>query len=121
MVRVILEISLPAETVPAVAEVLAAGRLGPGSRARLERSQGGSGCSGPAVGGEARWTPCWISVEWDRAGREQVAQAMERLKRLLALACSRGGMELFAVPASAQVGEGFYRVRDLLDVAGQVG
>lgn len=117
MVRILFEISLPAATLGAVAAALGPGAVPEGVAGRLQAVERSKGCESPAQGGAASWTPCWISLEAP-AGREAaLASCLAPLKAVLAAAARTGGMELFAIPATAQIGEEFLRFRDLLDAA----
>lgn len=118
MVRILVETSLPAHTIDRVRAGLAA--LGPGVTAGVEPLGPGTGCERPACGGEAAWTPCWLSLDFAQGGRETVHAAAQALKSLVADACREGGMEVYALPANAQIDDGFYRLRDVLDAAARV-
>lgn len=115
MVRILVETSLPAHTVARVRAGLRA--LGPGVTADAEVLGAGAGCERPACGGDAAWTPCTLSLELPDCGRDAVRAAAQALKTLVADACREGGLEVFALPASAQIDDGFYRLRDVLDAA----
>lgn len=115
MVRILVETSLPFRAIEGVRERL--GPMPPGIEARFGLAEGGAGCEGAAAGGEARWTPCWLSLEGENPTREAVRAAAEALKALVAEACRLGGVELCALPASAQIEDGFYRLRDVVDAA----
>lgn len=116
MVRVLFEISLPASTLAKVAAALEPGAVPEGVVGRLQVVDRSGGCESPARGGAASWTPCWISLE-AQAGREgELATCLRPLKAALADAARTGGLELFAVPATAQIGDEFHRFRDLLDL-----
>lgn len=120
MVRVLFEISLPSPSLDTVAEALREGALGPGITARLGLDAVGTGCSGPARGGNAGWTPCWIAIEGQEENPGPVAAALSRVKALVVEACRSAGLELFAIPANAQIRDEFYRLRDILDVPGRL-
>jgi len=121
MVRVLFEISLPESTLPEVRAALAGSALPAGVSGRLEVTGTQAGCQSPARGGAAAWTPCWVSLEADEARGGALGEALGPLKGVLAVATRAGGTELFSVPASAQIGEGYYRFRDLLDVPRRLG
>lgn len=112
MVRILVETSLPAHTVGRVEAGLASLA---GVSARLERAEGGPGCQSPAAGGDAGWTPCWLSLEGEGVDREALRAAAQRLKALVVEACREGCLEVYALPASAQIGDGYYRLRDVAD------
>lgn len=117
MVRVLFEISLPEATLARIRSTLEPGALPEGVSGRLEIVGRSGGCESPARGGEAHWTPCWISLEADQTRQGDLAGALGPLKEALVRAAVTGGLDLFAVPATAQIGDGFHRFRDLLDVA----
>lgn len=116
MIRVIFEVSLPSRRVGPVRMELAAHPV-PGTFARLELNARGPGCEGPARGGRADWTPCWISVESEDESPGPMAEALSRVKDLVVEACREGGLELFSIPANAQIGDDYRRFRDLTDLA----
>jgi hypothetical protein len=120
MVRIIVETSLPAHTVERVRVGLAA--CAAGVKAGVEVLGPGSGCERPGCGGDAAWTPCWLSLEFAAAEprRDAVRTAAQALKSLVADACREGGVEVYALPANAQIDDGFYRLRDVLDAAERV-
>lgn len=115
MIRVIFETSLPFRWVGRVRADLAAYPV-PGTSARLERDVRAPGCEGPAQGGSADWTPCWVSVESEDDSPAPMAEALARVKSLVVEACREGGSEVFAIPANARIGDDYYRFRDLSDV-----
>jgi hypothetical protein len=117
MVRILFEISLPASTLGSVAMALGPGAVPEGVVGRLQVVDRSGGCESPAQGGAASWTPCWISLEAPEERRTALASCLSPLKAALVAAARTGGLELFAVPATAQIGEEFHRFRDLLDVA----
>lgn len=117
MVRVLFEISLPAKTLEAIEHFLAPDNLPSGIRGRLERVERTVGCETPAQGGDAGWTPCWISVEAAPGDRARLLETLRELKARVVEAAKVGGLEVFAVPASAQIEEAFRRYRDILDIA----
>ncbi len=118
MVRILFEVSLPARTVDEVAETLSPRALGHGATGRLETVPRLGGCAGPAVGGDARWVPCWVAVEWPGTPRrDDVRLVLGRVKGMIARACSQGGLHVRVIPATAQIGEEFLRFRDVLDAA----
>jgi hypothetical protein len=117
MVRVLFEISIPEASLEGIRAALAPGALPEGITGRLEVVARSGGCESPARGGNARWTPCWISLEAAEGRRQALAGALGPLKEALAGAARPAGLELFAVPATAQIGDGFHRFRDLLDLA----
>ncbi|GAB6063137.1 hypothetical protein [Deferrisoma palaeochoriense] len=121
MVRVLFEISLPEAALEEIAGLLEPGRLAPGAGGGVQFSGRGRGCEGPAVGGDARWTPCWITLEWpETPPAAEARRALEVLKRALAAACEPFGLELRAIPATAQVGDAYLRFKDLPDVADEL-
>ncbi len=113
MIRVLIEVSLPASTIGDLRA--AAASLAP-FRTTLDPFAGSFGCESPARGGRAEWTPCWISAEADDRSLPEVAGALRKLKDLIYEAAKEGGLELLQIPANVQIDDGFYRVRDLLDV-----
>jgi len=121
MVRVLFEISLPHDTVDSVRSTLAPETLAAGIVGRLEMDERGGGCQSPARGGEAAWTPCWISVEGQHVDASSLAGPLHRLREAVVAAARRGGLQLYAIPATAQIGEEFRRYPDLLDVLADLG
>ncbi len=116
--RILFEVSVPERTLPELAEALSPRALGHGAAGRLETVPRLGGCAGPAVGGSARWVACWVSVEWSGTpGRDQARAVLEHVKQAVARACSRGGVLLRVLPATAQIGQDFLRLRDILDAA----
>ena len=83
--------------------------------------QRAAGCETPAQGGEAAWTPCWISVEAGPKDRAALVQTLRDLKGHVVAAARLGKLELFAIPASAQIGDSFRRYRDVLDIVDDLG
>ena len=118
MLRILVETSLPSSTIDRVRAGLAA--LGPAVAGRVEVLEPGSGCQRPACGGEVGWTPCWLSLELSDRRHDAVGKAVRSLKALVADACREGGMELYVLPANAQIDDGFYRLRDVLDAAERI-
>ncbi|MHB8766942.1 MAG: hypothetical protein ACYDA8_21735 [Deferrisomatales bacterium] len=114
MVRILFEVSLPAHTLPGVWAVLSPQALGSNLEGRLETFDGG-GCQGQAAGGEAAWTPCWVSLQARDPGSPALAEGVRRVREAVVRAAREGGVELLVLPATAQIGDGFYRFRDLLD------
>ncbi|MBE0618538.1 MAG: hypothetical protein IH608_11525 [Proteobacteria bacterium] len=121
MVRVLFEISLPESTLPRIRAALTGSALPAGIAGRLDPAGGSGGCQSPALGGAAGWTPCRISLEAQDTRQEALGEALAPLKEVLVAAAREGRMELFAVPATAQIGDGYYRFRDLLDVRQRLG
>lgn len=115
MVRILFETSVPASTLKGLTEALGAAAARGGLAARVETVARGA-CAGPATGGDADWTPCWVSLEAESPDPARVAAALRDVKALVAAACRSGGLEVFAVPSNAQVGDEFRRFKDLLDV-----
>ncbi|MEW6490742.1 MAG: hypothetical protein AB1578_22870 [Thermodesulfobacteriota bacterium] len=115
MVRILFEISLPASTLESVAAALGPGAVPEGVVGRLQVVDRSGGCESPAQGGAASWTPCWISLEAPEGREAALASCLPPLKMALVTAARTAGLELFAVPATAQIGEEFHRFRDLLD------
>ena len=115
MVRLLFETSLPARTLRGVAALLEAERLPPGVRGRFGMGEQLAGCESPARGGDQDWTPCWVSLEAETT-EEGFFHAIRAVRQAVVEAAREGGIELFAIPASAQIGEGYHRMRDLLDV-----
>lgn len=118
MIRILVEISLPAARIPRIRESLCAEALPEGIVGRLAATAGVGGCEGPARGGGLEWTPCSISLE---AGGDDAAALEAPLRRLrdeLVAALRPGGVELFCIPAFAQRGDEYLRLRDVLDVLG---
>lgn len=116
MVRVLVEISLPASTISRVEASLHPDVLPPGVTGRLQAVRRSGGCESPALGGEASWTPCWISVESPGPAGAHFAAAVRHLKEVLVRAAGEGGLRLFVVPANAQIADAYRRFPDLLDV-----
>ena len=114
MVRVLFETSVPARTLEGLRREIEAAAAKGGVSARVETVARGA-CAGPASGGEAQWTPCWVSLEGEAPAEAPFAEALRDVKAAVAGACRTGGLEVFALPANAQVGEEFHRFRDLLD------
>ena len=121
MVRVLFEISLPAMSLRKVQDALRPENLGAAVAGRVELSPAAAGCESPARGGEASWTPCWISVEAQDSMGTELTDALRRVKRAVVEACHDGGLEVRAIPANAQIGDEYHRFRDLLDVARHLG
>ena len=113
MVRVLFEVSLPARALSRVRSALAPGTLPQGVGGRLEEVGGLSGCESPARGGDAAWTPCWISLEGEPG--PGFTAALRRLRREVVAAAAEGGLEVLAIPATAEVDGAFHRYRDVLD------
>jgi len=121
MIRVLFETSLPLATLADVRarlrpEVLPAGVVG-----RMEMQDGSAGCQSLARGGDAGWTPCWISLEGEDIGAADLEGPLRRVREAVVSAARTGGLELYAIPATAQVGDAFRRYRDLLDVLADLG
>ena len=121
MFRVLFEISLPLSALATVRACLTPTALPPGVSGRLEIQDGGAGCQSAARGGKAGWTPCWISVQGEQGTRDSLEESIRRLREAVVLAAREGGLELRAVPTTAQIGEEFRRYRDLLDVLPDLG
>ncbi|MDW7711522.1 MAG: hypothetical protein SCH98_13720 [Deferrisomatales bacterium] len=121
MVRVLLEISLPQGALEGVRRALAPSALPEGLTGRLEPLGGLGGCESLARGGANDWTPCWVCLEAGPGGEQALAGVLARLREALTEAARAGGLELLAIPATAQLGEEFCRFRDLLDVARRLG
>ncbi|GAB4258742.1 MAG: hypothetical protein Kow0092_06540 [Deferrisomatales bacterium] len=116
MTRVLFEISLPAHTIDRVRVSLSPEVLPPGVEGGLEEVERSGGCESSARGGAVAWTPCWISLSCQGTPGPAFAASVRHLREVLVEAAAEGGLQLFAVPATAQVGETFLRFRDLLDV-----
>ncbi len=114
-----MEISLPSGSIPRLRRHLSSAALPEGVRGRLETATRSGGCESPALGGEASWTPCWLSVETDSDDVAPLEAPLRRLKEELVAAVRPGGLELFCIPAFAQVGDEYRRLRDVLEVVGE--
>jgi len=121
MVRVLFEISLPFAALAPVRSCLAPSALPAGIVGRLEVQDGAAGCQSPAWGGDAAWTPCWISVEAEQETAASLRQPLHQLRAAVVEAARHGSLEVYAVPATAQIGEEFRRYRDLLDILPDLG
>jgi hypothetical protein len=119
MIRILMEISLPSGSIPRVRAQLSAAALPEGVRGRLEAATRTGGCESPAVGGEASWRPCWVSIETNSDDVTALEAPLRRLKEELVAAVRPGGLELFCIPAFAQVGDEYRRLRDVLDAIGK--
>lgn len=119
MIRILVEISLPSGAIPSLRRHLSPAALPEGVRGRLEAATRSSGCESPAVGGEASWTPCWVSIETNSDDVTPLEAPLRQLKEELVAAVRPGGLELFCIPAFAQVGDEYRRLRDVLDVLGK--
>jgi hypothetical protein len=121
MVRVLFEISLPRTALASVRSALAPDALPRGIVARLETDARFAGCQGPARGGEADWIPCWISIGGEQGIAASLEEPLRRLRAAVVAAARRGSMEIYAIPATAQIGDEFRRYRDVLDVLRDLG
>jgi hypothetical protein len=121
MVRVLFEISLPFAALAPVRSCLEQSALPAGIVGRLEVQDGAVGCQTPARGGEAAWTPCWISIEGERRTAASLREPLRRLRAAVVKAARHGSLEVYAIPATAQIGEEFRRYRDLLDILPDLG
>jgi hypothetical protein len=121
MVRILFEISLPAHSLGQVREALSPDVLPTGVSGRIEALDTMAGCESLAAGGDAGWTPCWISLEASRPGTPGLDGAVRHLKEVIVASAREGKVELFSIPATAQIGEAFLRFRDLLEIVDRLG
>jgi hypothetical protein len=113
MIRILFELSLPEHTLSGLKSNIA--KLGSGAQIELHPSEGGGGCQGSAVGGELFWIPCWISLQAESPSHPPLPGLLRRLKELLCAAAQEGGLTLYRIPVTAQVGDEYRRFRDLLE------
>ncbi len=117
MIRILVEVSLPARTLEGLAA--AAASLFP-LRTTVERVPAEFERGGHPEGGPAGWVSCWISAEADDRPAGELAGPLRGLKELICQAAREGGLELLKIPANVQIDDGYYRLRDLLDVVSRL-
>jgi len=116
LVRILIEISIPAHTVAGIQRQLSPGVLPPAVMGHLEQTGAGGSCGGPASGGGPRWVPCWLTLQGEDPGDPALLSAVDRLRGALVDAAREGGVEIFSVPAAVQVDDTYLRLRDLGEV-----